>query len=317
MIGRLMGWISPSGPRARLSVLIFHRVLPAADPLFPDEIHAQQFDAMCAWLREWLQILPLDEAVARLKAGTLPARAACITFDDGYADNHDIAMPILHRHGLTSTFFIASGYLDGGCMWNDVLIESVRRTRHATLDLGALLGDAFGALSVASANEKRQAIQALIGKIKYFPVEERSRLCAAIADQAGVPVPTDLMMHSNQVRAMRQGGMLIGAHTVNHPILARLSRDEAVDEIARNKRALEDMLQEPVRIFAYPNGKPGTDYLPETVGIVQSLGFDAAVSTRWAVSRQGTDLFQIPRFTPWDRTKIKFGARLLANMRVS
>lgn len=314
MLKTLMSLMSPGGPRARLSVLIFHRVLPAPDPLFPDEIHAQQFDAMCAWFRQWLQVIPLDEAVERLQSGALPSRAACITFDDGYADNHDVAMPILQRHGLVSTFFIATGYLDGGCMWNDMLIESIRHARHPQLDLSSLLGEEFAALDLSSIGSKRRAIHALIGKVKYLPVDQRGRLCSDIALRAGVSIPSNLMMRSEQVRNMRRGGMLIGAHTVSHPILARLGRQEAADEILQGKQVLENLLQEPVRLFAYPNGKPGTDYLPETVDVVRSLGFTAAVSTRWATSHLGTDLFQIPRFTPWDRTRARFGARLIANM---
>lgn len=75
--------LSPSGARARLSVLIFHRVLPQPDPLFPDEIDAARFDAILGWLRSWFNVLPLDEAAQRLKDGSLPARAAALSFDDG------------------------------------------------------------------------------------------------------------------------------------------------------------------------------------------------------------------------------------------
>ena len=61
----------------------------------------------------------------------------------------------------------------------------------------------------------------------------------------------------------------------------------------------EDLLGERVGLFAYPNGKPGEDYLPESVEVVRSLGFDAAVSTQWGASRFGDDLLQIKRFTQW------------------
>src|SRR3990167_7749886 len=107
MLKPFFGWMSPAGAKARLSILIFHRVLPEPDPLFPQEMHARQFDAVCGWLAHWFNILPLDRAVQLLDTGTLPARAACITFDDGYADNHDVALPILLHHGLNATFFIA------------------------------------------------------------------------------------------------------------------------------------------------------------------------------------------------------------------
>ena len=128
MIKPLLTLLSPAGRRARLSVLIFHRVLPRPDPLFPGVIDAAGFDAICRWVKGWFNVLALDDAARRLRDGSLPERALAITFDDGYADNHDVALPILLRHGLPATFFIATGFLDGGRMWNDTVIESIRRT---------------------------------------------------------------------------------------------------------------------------------------------------------------------------------------------
>jgi peptidoglycan/xylan/chitin deacetylase (PgdA/CDA1 family) len=109
--------------------------------------------------------------------------------------------------------------------------------------------------------------------------------------------------------------MQIGAHTVSHPILAKLDARHAADEIGRSRDVLQTLLGERVSLFAYPNGKPGTDYLPAVhPAIVRELGFDAAVSTRWAAARRTDDVFQIPRFTPWDRDRLKFGARLARNL---
>ena len=144
MYRQLLWLMSPAGRRARLSVLIFHRVLPQIDPLFPEEVDAQRFEQICGWLRSWFNVLPLDEAVLRLTDGALPERALAITFDDGYADNHNVALPILQRHGLVATFFIATGFLDGGRMWNDSVIESVRRTAQQEFDLRDLDGAALG-----------------------------------------------------------------------------------------------------------------------------------------------------------------------------
>ncbi len=311
---QLLGQMSPAGTRARLSVLIFHRVLPLPDPLFPDEVDAHRFDIVCGWLARWMQVLPLDEAVARLKAGTLPARAACITFDDGYADNYHVALPILQRHRLCSTFFVATGFLDGGRMWNDTVIESVRQTRLPALALDDPLGSTFATVPVGSIAEKQAAIQAIIGQLKYLPVAERAALTTLIAAKAQVAPPTDLMMTSAEVKALRSAGMQIGAHTVSHPILARLDRAGAYSEIGQSKQVLEQILGERVGLFAYPNGKPEVDYSAESVEVVRELGFDAAVSTRWAASSGTTDVFQIPRFTPWDRNRWLFGARMARNL---
>ena len=130
--------LSPAGPSARLSVLIFHRVLAQPDPLFPSEPDARRFDAILGWISQWFCVMPLNTAVAALRRGELPGRALSITFDDGYADNHSVALPLLQRHGMTATFFIASGFLDGGRMWNDSVIEAVRRTSLGTLNLRGL-----------------------------------------------------------------------------------------------------------------------------------------------------------------------------------
>jgi peptidoglycan/xylan/chitin deacetylase (PgdA/CDA1 family) len=109
--------------------------------------------------------------------------------------------------------------------------------------------------------------------------------------------------------------MEIGGHTVNHPILARLAPDAARREIADGKDALEGLLRVPVRSFAYPNGKPGQDYQGEHARMAREIGFASAVSTSWGASSPSSDMFQLPRFTPWDRGHTRFALRLLQNMR--
>lgn len=309
----LLSGLSHSGPDARLSILIFHRVLPSPDPLFPGEITAPGFDSICAWVSDWFKVLPLDEAAERLRAGRLPTRALALTFDDGYADNRTVAAPILQRHGLPCTFFVATGFLDGGRMWNDTLIEAVRGCTAPALELQTLL-PTLGVLPLGDTGARRAAIDRLIAHCKYLPPEERQELVDGIAARSQAAMPNDLMMTSEQVRELHRMGLQIGAHTVNHPILARLPREQALDEITRSKRHLEAIVGAPVTLFAYPNGKPGEDYSPESVALAREAGFSAAVSTMPGVSNRHTDLFQLRRFTPWDRERWRFGLRLARNL---
>lgn len=299
------------GPFSRcLSILIYHRVIPEPDPLLPDEICAKDFDWQLAVLDRWFRVLPLPEAVARLRAGTLPVRAACVTFDDGYADNVSAALPLLRKRGVHATFFLASAFLSGGRMWNDTVIETVRRARKSALD-GRPAG--LGTLDIATPDQRCQTIERLLGSLKYLPLEERQRRAEELAAAAGGDLPRDLMMTPAGARQLCDSGMEIGAHTVNHPILAKVDHDRARREIEDSRTRLEEMTGSRVRLFAYPNGKPRIDYTQEHVDIVRNLGFDAAVSTAHGVARRTSDLFQLPRFTPWDRTPGRFLMRLVHN----
>lgn len=314
MISMLLNALSPAGKRGRLSTLMFHRVLPEPDPLFPSEIDARKFDEICGWVSTWFNVLQLDEALVRLARGDLPSRALAITFDDGYADNHDIALPILKRHGLCATFYIATGFLDGGRMWNDSVIESVRASPLPVIDLLGTPAAELGQFAISDVLSRRRAIAKIIGSIKYRPLDERSDFVNSIIARSKSELPNDLMMSSAKVKALHDAGMLVGAHTVSHPILAGLAKQLAEEEIAQSKHHLEALLGARVGQFAYPNGKPGEDYSAQSTEIVKRLGFDAAVSTVWGAARRNSDLFQIPRFTPWDRNKLRFGLRMAKNI---
>ena len=317
MLRPVLSLLSPAGPRARLSILIFHRVLRVPDPLMPGEVDALAFDRICNWVAQWFSVLPLDQAVERLHRDDLPSRALAITFDDGYADNQEVALPILQRHGLCATFYVSTGFLDGGRMWNDTVIETVRRSSLPALVLADVPVDGLPdlpALPLGDAAQRRAAIHALLGALKYKQPDERLRLVQAIAAHAAAGLPDNLMMRSEQVRALHDAGMLIGAHTVSHPILAVLDPVAARDEIDRSRQRLQAITGQRVAHFAYPNGVPGRDFSDQTVQIVRDLGFDSAVTTGWGAARRGADPFQLPRFTPWDRSRTRFGGRLARNL---
>ena len=308
----LFSALSPAGKHARLSVFIFHRVRPERDPLFPREPDAVQFEQQMRWVSRWFTVLPLPEAVERLQAGSLPSRVAAVTFYDGYADNYTVALTILKRVGLPATFFIATGFLDGGRMWNDTVIEAVRRSTTHSLDLPSL---GLSAIPVDALEAKQSAIGQLLSRLKYLPPEERDVQVAQVARASGVKLPTDLMLTSDQLLALSTAGMTIGAHTVSHPILANLNEDAARHEIETSKARLEDLIGRRVSLFAYPNGKPDQDYRGAHVALVRAAGFAAAFSTSKGVASASTDLFQLPRFTPWDRSAPRWAYRLAGNLR--
>ena len=303
----LLSHFSPGGGNGRLAILIYHRVLPSPDPLRPGEPDAGRFEWQMEVLASLCNVLPLSEAVFRLREGSLPPRAVAITFDDGYADNLDVATPILQRWGLPSTLFVATAFLDGGIMWNDVVLETFAHLPSGRVDLSSV---GLGVVEIGDDLDRRRHAASVLGALKYRPVEERVRLAHGLAEYAGVSLPRDLMLDRERLIAMSRRDWEIGGHTVNHPILSILPSDEGRREITEGKAGLERILGRPVSLFAYPNGKPGHDYTDEHVKMLPAVGFEAAVSTHWAVNDSSSDPFQLARINIWDRTPLRFALRL-------
>ncbi len=299
------------GKQKKLFVLIYHRVLDVPDFMRPGEVDIQAFSWQMALLAKYFNVLSFSEAFEKLKTNSLPARAVCITFDDGYADNLHNAVPILKKNNLTATFFIASGYLDGGRMWNDSVIEAVRIMPKTELDLTNI---ELGLYPITTPAQKEAAARDIIIKLKYLEPKQRLRLSQKIAELAGA-VPDNLMLTTGQLIQLHQQGMEIGGHTVTHPILAKLAPNLALQEIGDNKKALEKLLNTEIRYFAYPNGKLGKDYMPEHIDTVKKAGYQAAFSTQCGVVTVSSDFWQLARFTPWDKTPARFMFRMLTMYR--
>jgi len=304
----LASLMSGIGTKKKLFILIYHRVLDKPDFMRPGEVDTKIFNWQMTLLANYFNVLPLATALEKMATDSLPPRAVCVTFDDGYADNYLNALPILKHQQLSATFFIASGYLDGGRMWNDTIIETLRNYRHATLDLTDIGLETY---PVSTETEKATAAGKIIQQIKHLDTKQRTDYTYYVASQVEA-LPDNLMLTQEQLIKLHQSGMEIGGHTVTHPIMAKLPIQALEREITDNKTTLESLLGSHIRFFAYPNGKPGQDYLPEQTQLIQNSGYQAAVSTQWGVANHQTDLFQLPRFTPWDNHPVKFMLRMLS-----
>lgn len=294
-----------------VSILTYHRVLPAVDYMRPIETTASDFEWQMELLSQHFNPLSLSDALTQLKYGELPERAVCVTFDDGYADNKNHALPILKQFGVPATVFVATDFLGGGIMWNDVVIETLRVLSGDEIDLRS---EGLGIYSIREIEDRRKSAGTIIRKIKHWPPEKRAAIVALIESKVGGH-PTDLMMSNDDLVSMRESGVEIGAHTKSHPILSTLDLPMVREEVTGSKKYLEAVLGEEVRYFAYPNGRPGIDYRMEHRDLVELAGFEAAVSTNWGVASKMSDRWQLPRFTPWDKSPLRFMVRLLLNFR--
>lgn len=293
---------------SRLLILTYHRILAEPDPLIPGEPDAALFEIHARFIAQHFTVLPLADAARQLADGQLPELAACITFDDGYANNLHVALPILRQHGLTATVFVATGLLGNGYMFNDTIIESMRACQTPRLDLSAL---DLGHIDLGDNAARAAAAGRLIERFKYEPPAERAEYAARIAERAGLTEPPRLMMTPDELCQLHAAGIDIGAHTVSHPILTQLSATEAQDEIDASRGTLTDLLGSAPQTFAYPNGQPGQDYGAAHVEMVRNAGFACAVSTAARCAAGSDDPFELPRVTIWSATSAKLTANLV------
>ncbi len=297
--------LSPAGRRARLMVFPYHRVLQSADPMSPESPTAERFERYLQRITRYCTPLLLSEAVERLKTNSLPARAVALTFDDGYANNLEVAAPLLKKHGVPATVFVAVDAMQRGIMWNDLLIEAARG---ATGELNAsALG--LGRIDLATADRKALSKE-LIGTAQYLPTEERLEKCEQLFADTGLGEPPRLMLEPERLEQFAQYGIEVGAHTVNHPILKNLDATTARAEIAGSADWIEQQIGERPTLFAYPNGKRGFDYDAREVELVRDLGFQAAVAADWGCATPTSPLFELPRFKPWEDSDVGFARRL-------
>lgn len=296
----------------RVCVVNYHRVLAQQDPLLASEPDVDVFRWQMELLARCFNVLPLHDAVAAVATGTVPPRAVCITFDDGYRSVHDLALPVLREFGLPATVFVTSGHLGQGSMWNDRIIEAVQTFPGKELDLSAL---GLGAYPLYNLDDRRIAVGTLTERSKYLPPQARHTLVERLEALVGNGLVQGLMLTPEMVVNLDRHGIEIGAHTVSHPILTSLDDDSARLEISAGKEQLESILGKPVRLFAYPNGKVDKDFDRRHVNMVREAGFTAAFTTAVGAITRGQDQFQLPRSRPWDTTPLLFGLRLLRWMK--
>ncbi len=311
MMRGMLSLLSPAGPAARLSVLLFHKVPTLADPLAPGELNLARFEQILDFVGANANVLPLTEASAALKRGTLPARAVALTFDDGYAEWIDNVAPALLRRRMPATFFITTGPLEGGVLWHERILAAVR----ALPARGALLPAGLGMytdLDLPGARER--LVEQLQARLKYAPLSQRLDAMEQLEAQACRPLLLPRGFDAASVRTLHNKGFEIGAHTVHHPILNECTAQQARAEIGDCKAELEAIVGGAVHAFAYPNGRPGKDFSREHVDMVKAAGYRTAVTTSMGAANGGTDPFELPRFTPWGLSDERISFQMARNM---
>jgi peptidoglycan/xylan/chitin deacetylase (PgdA/CDA1 family) len=225
-----------------------------------------------------------------------------ITFDDGYRDNYTEACPILREFGAAATLFLCTGPItSGSLLWWDRVDRSARRIRDAggtSVDLGtrapAAASDLLRKYLGRRDGAASRALGDLIDLLKELPDADRESCINALEHQSPPDTPRDLMLSWGEVRAMRDSGISLGAHSVTHPALSDLAADAVHAEVRESKLSIEEHVGEGVTAFAYPYGKAShSDEF--TVEALREAGFLWAYTTENGVNVPAADPYTLRR----------------------
>jgi peptidoglycan/xylan/chitin deacetylase (PgdA/CDA1 family) len=307
-------------------VLLYHRV----GTLEPDPwdlcVSEDNFAQHLRVLQELGAVVPLRSLGAALEQQEKSPPVFVISFDDGYADNAERALPILRRHRMAATVFVVSGTIGSAReFWWDALERVFFTKAELPRRLGLECGgrdhgwDLGAAASLTEAELRRGATWRVDGdepagiRQKTFlelwellvaqDSGERDALIQAVLDWAGLgggdARPTHRILTERSLLAMASDDLIdVGAHTRSHPSLPDLSGSRRRDEILGGKMDLESLLGRPVTSFSYPFGR----YTAKTSEIVREAGFAAACTTESLHVYRNSDPLALPRVyvRDWD-----------------
>lgn len=285
----------PSG-----AILMYHSVLPNPSlwiDSFGEIAHsASVFRGQMGLLARDFHPITLDEAVKYVRLGSLPKRSVIVTFDDGYADNYEVAMPILNQAGVPATFYVTVDCVENRRQpWPSRLRFAFRTTKLANwkdstgrpwrLNLPAQREEAFLSLCDVCCQLSGTAQEIFVGRVEQELETE-------------MPCEPSVMMSYDHMRALQRHGHTVGSHTMTHPNMAYLKEDQASHELRESKRRLELHLETPIRHFSYPCPALSPHWSTQTLEQSRVAGYETAVTTDNGLMRSGDNPLCLKRLRP-------------------
>jgi len=280
-------------------ILLYHQVTDEVNQSWSlGPVALYDFENQIRYLCQRYEVVSLDKLGQSIQEGkALSQRTAVITFDDGYKGNYLHAYPILKKYNVPATIFLATGYIGTGNMfWTDKVRYIILNTPLETLNLGKL-----GTYSLKNSSDRLQASSQVVSTLKQLPEQIKNVTVKKLTRVSEVDIPISLeekyTLSWEEVREMSDNGIDFGAHTVMHPLLTRISLEQARYEITQSKREIEHRLGKPVVAFSYPFGGLG-EFKAETTKLVKEAGFRYAVTSIPRMVTLKTDLYELGRITP-------------------
>ncbi|WP_084645599.1 polysaccharide deacetylase family protein [Marinimicrobium agarilyticum] len=264
---------------------MYHRILPESDPRYHQEepgmrVTPESFEMHLRELKRHFELVSLGDWVKAQESGAvLPRQACAVTFDDGWRDNFEYALPLLKKHQVPATLFAVAEKIGTDFQfWPNVVAALMLSGAGPTLAKHPVLGVA-GMVAVKPTPEQ---VAACIKQLKAYTDLELFQALEELKWRELLSEPMKpALMDWPQLREMQASGLVeIGSHTCTHQRLNRaLPESELEREIVESRSRLERELEHPINLFCFPNG----DYSAEALSLVKRY-YKAAVTTQKGIN---------------------------------
>ena len=300
--------------RYGIYILSYHHVVPDAGTSRHD-VTTSQLDAHLAFVKKWFRIISLDEAVVLLAGAPLDHDYLVITFDDGYEDNYERALPLLRRHAVPATIFLIAGLIGSDATpWYDACrvyfpLLSLVDLSGADSAVRPLMTKLVTVMTGRGVLERR--LDRALSVMKSAAPEARAAILELLRQRHGRAEEHDeirrfRLMRWDHVREMARHGVSFGCHTMTHPMLPALSVAQIETEIRQSRAVIEQRLGTGCRTFAFPNG----DFDDRSGDVLRALGFRAACTQVFGANRPGADPFRLRRIGVGRASRYLLAAKL-------
>jgi peptidoglycan/xylan/chitin deacetylase (PgdA/CDA1 family) len=278
-------------------VLTYHRFTsPSTAGVFDDAVAdatPRTFDRQMALLQRWFTAVSMEDIFAFRAGKRLPPNPVLVTFDDGYKDCSDVALPILKRHGIPATFFVATDYIEQRKLfWWDRIHLVVNSTKKESIELSYPSPRRH---DLRTPGERLAVARALIRLIKDEGEMDLQRFLDEVCAACDVSVGPDeerrmadaLLMTWDDLRAVRDAGMSVQSHSRSHRTLQTVPLPRLREELGGSREVLERELRDRVRAIAYPVGKR-LGRAPEIRAAVSAAGYELGFTNATGVNNVWT-----------------------------
>lgn len=313
---KLQGYLGNSRNNNRVLILVYHRVCNQKRTIL-SSVPCAEFEKQIKYLSRIYNFVNLENITQWIQGkAKMPSNPVAITFDDGYRDIYANAYPILRKFGIPATVFITTDFIDNHKIpWWERTYYLIQKTDPEIKGIPEISKH----FRITGLKDRELMASEVVRKLRYLPQSRREKLISSMAKESDVRsevLNQRLMLSWDEIREMANNGVSFGSHTITHPVLTQISKNQAKNEIKGSKEIIEEKLDRKVNFFSYPHGSP-RDFNLHTTNLVREAAYEGACTTIQGFNTRQANPYKLKRVSIWGDLPLHRFTYEISNLSIS